>query len=62
MRLGYPVGGGNGRSLRLCLGRIVSGEKGDGKGKGSEMREPKRHGSLAIATLEQAEGGMLRGR
>jgi hypothetical protein len=42
--------------LRLCLGRIVGGGKGDEKGKGSEVREPKRHGSLAIATSEQAEG------
>ena len=39
MRLGYPVGGGSGRSLRLCLGRIVGGGKGDGKGKGSGVEE-----------------------
>jgi hypothetical protein len=53
MRLDYPVGGGSERSLRLCLGRIVGGGKGDGKGKGAES---KRHGSLAIATSEQADG------
>ncbi|KIM74441.1 hypothetical protein PILCRDRAFT_92606 [Piloderma croceum F 1598] len=31
-------------------------EKIDGKGEGKEVREPKRQGSLAIATSEQAEG------
>jgi hypothetical protein len=40
------VGGGDGEK--------VDGK--DGKGKGREVREPKRQGSLAIATLEQAEG------
>ena len=34
----------------------VGGEKVDGKGKGREVKEPKRQGSLAIATSEQAEG------
>jgi hypothetical protein len=68
MRLGYPVGGGSGRSLRLCLGlgrMVMSGaekEGGKGGGKGREVREPKRQGSLAIATRSRLRGGMLRGR
>ena len=45
MRLGYPVGGGSGRSLRLCfmgIGRMVMrvGRKKGGKsGKGKEGGE-----------------------
>jgi hypothetical protein len=37
----------------------AGGEKVDGKngkGKGRDVKEPKRQGSLAIATSEQAEG------
>jgi hypothetical protein len=34
----------------------AGGEKVEGKGKGRDVREPKRQGSLAIATSEQAEG------
>ena len=34
----------------------IGGEKVEGKGKGREVREPKRQGSLVIATSEQAEG------